>query len=96
MSICSVTKLILGETVTQNDIDIDLYEMCDDLHSSCWGNCCPIAEAIVSIIQREGLTLDNRELGIELYTRLDDVGCFKNPENMKKFMLENKEYFKEV
>lgn len=68
MSIYSVTKLILGEAVTQNDIDIDLYEMCEDLHSSCWGNCCPIVEAIVSMIQ------------MEIDTRLANVGCFKNPE----------------
>lgn len=38
-----IQKLILGIRVTNADIDMALYEICDEVHSSC-DNSCPVYE----------------------------------------------------
>ena len=44
-------KLIDGEKVTKEDIELALYEMCDNVHSSCGSDC---------IVYNEVLTEEQR------------------------------------
>jgi hypothetical protein len=72
-----IVKLVLGEKVTKKDIYNALYEICDEVHSSCDSGC-PVYELN-----------EYKALGFEKpFDENRGCDCFKNGKAMAKFIKE--------
>ncbi len=72
-----INKLIRGEKITDEDIENELYEICDRVHSSC-DNECPV-------YKKNGGALTNGKN----WEENRGCDCFKNGKAMLKYLREN-------
>jgi hypothetical protein len=47
-----ILKLVKKEKITKEDIEQGLYEICDNIHSSCSPEC-PICELVLTQVEKE-------------------------------------------
>jgi len=69
-----IAKLVKGETITDTDIEGALFDICDNVHSSCSGEC-PVYNVNGGPVHPEKPFEVNR-----------GCDCFKNGKAMLKFL----------
>lgn len=70
-----ILKLVKGETITDADLEYELYEICDRVHSSCDSEC--------PVYQLNGNKVPDTANDFRVNRGCD---CFKSGKNMLEFI----------